>query len=351
MEEATVYIGYKTANGHKIKEPRMIRTNKYQGDPLKKPWGLVTLYVDGLNMFDVELKPLIRFSRTVATAFPKRNPTKETKEAKDGVETKAGAEAKDEAGPKDEAETKAGAQAKAKAGAEEGKKGASTAAKSREQAAPRFAVEVFVDEQSKKRVVNITGVGREFWTVPDQHSFDVVYQWMLQAQRTPNGVKYADLKLSDEGHNKGYTMRDLVDVHAAADVLGLHPRPAVLRQQMLDHISNHSPQAEDIQYLHEHLPVQDSAITRMINTYFLRGGQKLGYTEETFDAFGNYIDECGDRNLVKRYNALVAARRRARKHERKAEVERRQQQKMQGQQKPAPTPVTGTKASTTTRKP
>ena len=103
------------------------------------------------------------------------------------------------------------------------------------------------------------------WQQPSVDALKWASGWMGEAQKTQrdNALRIYSIPNPDR-----VSMQMLVDIYAAALVLGLRPFPHQLRYIILSRVTNVAPMVAVIELVHERLPLDDSITTRTITAFF-----------------------------------------------------------------------------------
>lgn len=274
MEENHVVIGYNTKNGKKLPQGQTGKTVKSPAKP--RPKGKVDVYIDQTFIRQAPLGLLVRFSTAAQATFPKpqKNAPAEDKEP---VKHEW---AEDEDKIVDVEKLTADI-AKLSHTTSPEKVGKST---------------------SKNRRLDL-GLDT-LWTQPPVDAFLFAFDWMHAAQSS----KSDDLLEFGVPAPDRLSLEKLVDLYAAALCLGLRPKPRKHLADLFDRLTKYPPSLADIVYIHEHLPVSDSVMTRAISSFLTnRGAVSEVYNKDERLAIEKYFSEV-DEDLYTRFKDILEYR-------------------------------------------
>lgn len=236
-----VFIGSNTANGKVLTDgesatKRERGRGKYSGDR-------INVYIGDTVVDVAQVKDLVRFSRTIGAKFSNKQEGKE----EDSSQEKLG-----------------------------------------------FTVEV-TRSNANTREIKLINDYSKIWTAPPAWAFVEVLGWMNDVRKLPHGHDLPQFGVKDIQH---FNLHELVDVYAATIILDLRPKPIVtaFRGHIIRHLAYVPATAEDFQYLHEHLPVGDAVLKKMIDTFFMHG-ERFHYKQKQMrgevPVIKEYVNSCG----------------------------------------------------------
>ena len=249
---APVFIGSNTANGkilngrqpQKPNQPR--KPNQTRKNPLLKPFGSAQLFCDNGLIDLVQVKDLTRFSRSVGTEFSRaRNEGNE-----EGHEASSGEDL-------------------------------------------GFNVEIGRTEDGFRKI-NLANSRSEIWVSPPSWAFQEVLHWMVSVRGFSREERLPDFTVEAI---EEWGLDELVNVYTATLILGLRPRAAAssFRSHIITELYRYHTTAKDFQYVHEHLPVSDIVLKKMIEFYLIHG-ERGGYKHESLRgeevAIQQYVNSC-----------------------------------------------------------
>ena len=322
MDSETVYIGKNTRNGHKKMNsgngPNHGGKGKAPHNQTLKPKGKVDVYIDDAFIQDMPLGTLVRFSKTAAAAFPKPGPVKE-------VETGKGAETT----PHDWAEDEEKSVDVEKLTAEVGKLNTSSnAAKASTSKAAEKSAANTVDEATTKHSNKELNLNLDtLWFQPSVEAFDFVFKWMHMAKNARPGEQPLDYGVPQP---EKLSLEKLFDMYAAALCLDLRPFPHKHRHDLMTRVTEKKILLADLQYVHEHLPVDDPVMTRLITSFYEnKDARNSYYVKAEIDLIEQYVCEV-DPQLCSRFKEIGDARQEKTQARRRRKGENRMQQLAEG---------------------
>lgn len=289
MDTEPLVIGYNTKNGRKIPEHKKNSTGQPNREDKPRAKGKVDVYINGVFIQVVPLSLLVRFSTTAQDAFPKPGKKAEGSEEKESTVRNWA----DDEGDEINVEKLTSDMAKLKQPSETGN--ATTSASK----VACFEPPVVDDHgPNKKFDVNLESL----WMQPPLEAFKFAFDWMYEARRTSNGEAVLAYGVPDP--NK-LPLSKLVDLYAAALCLRLRPPPGQLRSDLFVRLTENAPSIDDVKYMHEHLPVDDRVMTRMITSFLQnRGASNQVYTKAQRDEIEAYFYKVDD-PLYYRFQEIV----------------------------------------------
>jgi hypothetical protein len=307
-EPATTYIGRNTVNGRIIKKV----TSPQQGKrTLAKSKGNFKVEVSSNGTFiqQMPIKVLTRFSKVAAAAFPR--PELSDKPVNGEINGVGG---DDKNGPTNWAD-------------DEGKdvdveKLTADIAKLNTDSAPK--VNGGAAQSSKKKLnLNLDTL----YLQPPVKAFIFAFDWMHEVKKTAYGEPPLDY---GGKHPEQFTLEELVEIYTAALVLDIRPNCHKLRSALLSSITEQRPTLATLMYVHEHLPIDDVAMTRFITSYF-EHREKREYTPTETAEIEDYV--CTeDVELYERFKDIGNAREARAKVRRRRIAEARMQRITEGNQ-------------------
>lgn len=270
MDEQPLVIGYNTKNGKRLSAGQKSSKAKSPDKPRAK--GKVDVYVGVVFLQKVLFSHLLRFSTTAQKAFP-RPPKKAEKDESQPVK-------RDWADDDEE-------------GIDAEKLSLDVAKLSLGTQSDNSAI------VSKKKTLDV-GLST-LWIQPPAEAFKFAFNWMYEAARGPQDQQ---LLVFGVPNPDNLSLEKLIDLYAAGLCLGLRPRPVKHLTDIFERISKNPPTLEEIVYIHEHLPVNDSVMTRAINSFLTyKSATSEVYTKAERDAIEKYFHEV-DGDLYNRFTDI-----------------------------------------------
>lgn len=141
------------------------------------------------------------------------------------------------------------------------------------------------------------------WHSPPSWAFAEILHWMSQV----SGYKRSDWLPPFEVEDlERYRLHEMVDVYAAALVLDIRPKPVIndWRGHIMQTLAYVPSTVADFRYLHEHLPLGDCVLKKMVERFFVhgdRGHYNKRASRGQVALITEYVNTCGDqgfKNLV-----------------------------------------------------
>lgn len=246
-----VFIGSNTANGKVITGETSNRRGRHQNHGLLKRFGRVSLFVGDehgeTHVGDPRVQDLIRFSKIIGAKFADKKEAKPEDQGEESDDEKLG-----------------------------------------------FTVEV-TPFNGTSRKVKLINSREKIWSTPPAWALAEVLSWMNDVRGIDRNSPLPQFCVEDI---ESYGLHDLVAVYAATIVLDLRPRAVLntLRGCIIKDLAYRPATGEDFQYLHEHLPVGDIVLKKMIET-FLMHGERNHYKQRNYKGevtkVREYVNCCG----------------------------------------------------------
>jgi hypothetical protein len=128
------------------------------------------------------------------------------------------------------------------------------------------------------------------WVQPSLNIVRHILTWMEQNKRSRNNEPL--LPLTPAPLPK-ISLHALVNTYTGVLAFDLTPFPHDLRHEILTRLTQQPTQAEQVQYLYEHLPVKDPILSRMVTSFF-EHDDAGHYSAEQRDAILAYVREGAD---------------------------------------------------------
>jgi hypothetical protein len=277
MDVETVHIGAKTKNGRQLTKPN--------------GRGKVDVWANGIFIKEMPIGVLCQFSKVAAATFPR--PEVKDKAVNGNANGVKGSEATEKNGPTNWADDDGDAQ-----------KAATELAKLNTNPAPK----VNTTANAGKKELNL--YLDKLYLQPPVEAFNFAFQWMDRAKDTPRGEKVVDYGVE---YPERITLENLVDIYAVALVLDIRPAINKHRVHVMNKMTEQRPTLATLVYVHEHLPIDDVAMTRFITSYF-EHRERSEYTVGEIEKIEDYV--CTeDRVLHARFTDIGKARDQKRKQD------------------------------------
>jgi len=260
---------------------RYARSTRSANDAPKRPRETVTVYLEADLVGEISLGVLTRFSKLAKITYPK--PPQSVHENRSTEDSKSGVKVDDTPEEKIDGETWADT-------AEH-----DNADKPAEQAnvEEQVAVATSLTDDAptelpypKSLAIGVPGA----WVQPRISILKHILTWMEQNKRTRNNEPLLPLTPSPLPR---IPLQALVDTYTGVLAYDLTPFPHDLRHELLTRLTSQPTQAQQIQYLYEHLPVNDPILSRMVTSFF-EHDDAGHYSAEQRDAIFVYVREGAD---------------------------------------------------------
>jgi len=172
----------------------------------------------------------------------------------------------------------------------------------------------------KELILDLTGAAKS----PSLDAILNCLRWMLNNNHVRSGQRLLDFHIPEPSHA---SLPTLVDIYAAVLCFDLRPFPGNLRRTIMDRLSTRRPLAYEIEYIHEHLPAEDSIVTRAITAYF-EHLEADRYSDLENAAIHQYVDTHIE--LYNRFAEIENARWERMQGQRRVRAERRRPQVPEG---------------------
>lgn len=291
--EDHIYIYYSYANsstmdtanvviGRNSRYARSTRLASGASNKPQRPRETVTVYLGDDMVGEISLGVLTRFSKLAKVTYPKPPQTAQGSRSTDGGQPEVKV-VHSPVGKKSDGETWADM-------AEQ-----SDADKPVEQ--PDVKEEVAVTTPSHETTSSDPPTPKSLaiavpdaWVQPRLSIVRHILTWMEQNKRSRNNEPL--LPLTPAPLPK-VSLQALVDTYTGVLAYDLTPFPHDLRHEILTRLTQQPTQAEQIQYLYEHLPVKDPILSRMVTSFF-EHDDAGHYSAEQRDAISAYVREGAD---------------------------------------------------------
>jgi hypothetical protein len=141
--------------------------------------------------------------------------------------------------------------------------------------------------------------------MPSNEAVVAALKWMKDNEEVNGYDPFLDYGPSSLG---AVQLVDLIDCYQAALCFQLRPFPKRIRSEILDRLTRNRPDVNIFHQLSRFLPLDDPAITRVINSYhdFWRAGQ---YSTDELDAFSVFRYAKENRDFNQRCHQIFKSRR------------------------------------------
>ena len=280
MESQTIFIGSNTKNGRILPPESMtVRNNRFTPRPK------VDVYVNGIFVRQMPLGTLVRFSKTAAAAFPKLDTTTKDKDKSAEVETSPACA--DRGNDNVDVEELTAEVAKLGTGAQT-------------PTAPNVVLQTQTNSSAQPLVKQLDLYLGTLWYQPTPQSIKFALQWMEEARTARHGEA---VLIYGVPQPEALSLQNLVDTYAAALCLDLRPFPHKHRHDIMTRMTDVRPMLPDVHYIHEHLPVDDPVMTRLITSFFQHKA-KHSYAHGEAEAIEDYVYVANDDQLFKRFEDI-----------------------------------------------
>lgn len=292
MDPTPVVIGFKS---------RYARSNtESPNTKMKRPRQTVKVYLGDEYVGEIALGVIVRFSKLAKATFPKPQAATD-KEADSNKNAKSTHDAniRIDSGV-EQGEKKSWAEMTDDAQSDPSNQAPTDTQNPAATSATSPAQNITPTEPLEPKGLDISVAGA--WIQPEVSVAKHILNWMQQNKRTRNNeplLPITPLPLSS------ISLKALIDTYTGVLAYDLAPFPHDLRHEILTRLTKEPTQASQIQYLYEHLPLEDPILNRMVTSYFehLDAGH---YSQFEIDAIHKYVQEnTGDEGELDRHFSRV----------------------------------------------
>ena len=320
MDSQTLYIGSNTKNGQKGSGSTNAVANRSFHKEVVKPKGKVDVFIDDEFIREMPLGTLIRFSKAAAAAFPKPKPGKEAQNRGEADSTPQDWAEDDEKEVNVEQLTAQVENLSANPQATEASsKGTEPGAAIASPTANAVSSTKIPNQVLDLKLDTL-------WRQPPVTAFNFAFEWMHLAKVARPGDTVLEYGVP---RPVTLSLENMVDIYAAALCLDLRPFPHRHRHALMGRVTDKRPLVADLTYVHEHLPINDPVMTRMISSFFHHRDVYNSYSKAELNLINEYVYNV-DKALFNRFGDIGEHRKQNQEAFRRQRREDRMQQFAEG---------------------